>query len=61
MRPEEAAEFCADHECEECPARDIEYRTEWQKKMLHFPCCYNLMDEEVRDYLAREMEISHGQ
>lgn len=44
MTWEEALKFCEEHECEECPM--IEKRTEYQKKCLHIPCCWNLVDKE---------------
>lgn len=42
----EAVNFCETHNCDECPA--IEKRTEHQKKVLHYPCCWNLTDGEEK-------------
>ena len=44
MNWEEAINFCETHECEDCPA--VEKRTEFQKKVLHYPCCWNLVEDE---------------
>ena len=43
----EAIKYCEEHECEECSVEDK--RTEFQKKVLHYPCCWNLVDEEKQD------------
>ncbi len=43
MGLEEAVKFCEEHECEECPV--IEYRSKYEKEVLQFPCCFNLIDK----------------
>ena len=43
----EAIKYCEEHECEECSVKDK--RTEYQKKVLHYPCCWNLVDEEKQN------------
>lgn len=51
MTWEEAIEYCESHECKDC----IYYinniddcRTEYEKKVLHLPCCINLVDKNLR-------------
>jgi len=47
MTWEEAIKFCEEHECEECFVEDK--RTEYQKKVLQYPCCWNLVDKEKQN------------
>lgn len=49
MTWEEAIKFCEEHECEECPAFVDNKRTDYQKKFLHYPCCWNLVDKEKQN------------
>ena len=56
MTEKEAVEFCEETECEDCPVaiEDREdWRTQYEKTMLHFPCCLNLVDENERFYIRR--------
>ena len=46
MTWEEAIKYCEEHECEECPAFIEDRRTDYRKKALHYPCCWNLVDDE---------------
>lgn len=61
MELEEAIKFCEEHECEECPM--TEKRTEFEKKALQIPCCFNLLDiyknreERLFDYEFDPSEI----
>ena len=66
MTWEEAIKFCEEHECEECPAFIEDKRTDYQKKVLHYHCCWNLVDEEKRmkvsedlHHWKREAELRH--
>lgn len=48
---EEAIAYCEVHECRECILFnerywDDDYRTEYEKTVLHIPCCFNLLDKE---------------
>ena len=49
MTWEEAIKFCEEHECEECPAYIEDKRTNYQTKVLHYHCCWNLVDEEKKN------------
>lgn len=49
MTLEEAIKYCGNHECEACPAYiKSDCRTEYEKKVLHIPCCINLVDKNLR-------------
>lgn len=47
MNWKEAVEFCEEHECEECVIhkKELNIRTIHEKRILHVPCCANLVDE----------------
>ena len=47
MTFEEAIKYCEEHKCEECSVEDK--RTEYQKKILQYPCCWNLVDKEKQN------------
>lgn len=47
MTWEEAIKFCEEHDCDECPV--VEKRTDYQKKVLQYPCCWNLVDKEKQN------------
>lgn len=50
MTWEEAIKYCEKHECEDCIVYNVpDCRTEYEKKMRHFPCCINLVDENLRN------------
>lgn len=49
MTWKEAIKYCEEHECEECPAFTEDKRTDYQKKVLHYHCCWNLVDEEKQN------------
>lgn len=52
---EEAVEYCAEHECDECPAfNSPDYRTEYEKTNLHVPCCVNLVIGESLPGVRRD-------
>lgn len=44
----EAIKYCETHECQSCRAFNVECRTEYEKTVLHAPCCINLVDENLR-------------
>ena len=49
MTWEEAIKYCEDHECKNCIVYDMpDCRTEYEKVMLHAPCCINLVDANLR-------------
>lgn len=49
MTWKEAVKYCEDHECKDCIAYDLpDCRTEYERTMLHAPCCANLVDEDLR-------------
>ena len=48
MTWEEAIKYCEEHECEECPAFIDDKRTDYQTKVLHYHCCWNLVDKEKK-------------
>lgn len=49
MTWEEAIKYCEEHECEDCIAHKTQdCRTVYEKTSLHYPCCINLVDEELR-------------
>jgi hypothetical protein len=49
MEWEEAIDFCANHNCKECPAYNAEdCRTQHEKENLHYPCCINLVNPDKR-------------
>lgn len=49
MTWKEAIKYCEEHECKECIAYDLlDCRTEYEKMVLHAPCCINLVDEDLR-------------
>ena len=56
MTWEEAVAFCENHECEECPqfGRD-DCRTKYQKVVSHYPCCINLVREDLRERVVTEI------
>ena len=47
-RLKESVELCENTECENCPIaiENLEQRTEFEKKVLHYPCCLNLIERE---------------
>ena len=53
MTMTEAVNFCETHDCDECPA--VDKRTEYQKKVLHYPCCWNLADGEEKQNDRKKM------
>ena len=49
MTWEEAIKICETHECKDCPAYELpDCRTDYEKQQLHYPCCINLVDEDLR-------------
>lgn len=50
----EAIKYCEEHECEECSVEDR--RTEYQKKVLHYPCCWNLLVDKEEQECPCEFE-----
>ena len=51
MTWKEAIKYCEEHECKYCIhyINDIDdCRTEYEKQVLHMPCCVNLVDEDLR-------------
>ena len=49
MTWEEAIKYCENTECRECIICNIpDCRTEYEKTVLHAPCCINLVDEDLR-------------
>lgn len=45
----EAIKYCEEHRCEDCLAYHTpDCRTEYEKTVLHAPCCINLVDEDLR-------------
>ena len=51
MTFDEAIKYCEEHVCEECPVvkNRQDKRTEYQKKVLQYPCLWNLVDEENKN------------
>lgn len=47
MSYDDAVKYCEEHECTECEIylKDLDKRTEHEKKILHHPCCLNLVDD----------------
>ena len=58
MTWEDAIKYCEEHECEECYVKDK--RTEYQKKVLHYPCCWNLVDEKEEQECPCEFESDYA-
>ena len=49
MTWEEAVAYCENHDCDECPAHGVwDCRSPYERAMLHYPCCMNLVDEKYR-------------
>ena len=51
MTWEEAIKYCETHECEDCityKTLELDCRTDYEKTMLHIPCCINLVDKDLR-------------
>ena len=49
MNWKEAIKYCEEHHCEDCPAYyKTDCRTELEKESMHFPCCINLVAENLR-------------
>lgn len=46
MTYNDAVKYCEEHECTECEVylKNLDKRTEHEKKNLHYPCCLNLVD-----------------
>ena len=59
MTMTEAVNFCETHDCDECPA--VDKRTEYQKKVLHYPCCWNLADGEEKQNDRKKMLLRQMQ
>ena len=50
MTWKEAVEYCETHECNDCIAFITpDCRTEYDKTVLYYPCCINLVDENLRN------------
>ena len=51
---EKAVRFCESVECEDCPIyiNDIEYRTQYEREVMHIPCVDNLIYELVKEKLS---------
>ena len=61
MTEEEAVILCENTECKDCPViinNMGDWRTHYEKTMLHFFCCLNLVDEEER-FLVRRRYNPH--
>lgn len=59
MTWEEAIKYCEAHECKDCVAYNIaDCRTEYEKQVLHMPCCVNLVDEELIEWVKDQQKIN---
>ena len=56
MTKKELVEFCENNECKDCIIfqKDLDFRTEEEKKLLHIPCCENLFRLEENKELVKE-------
>lgn len=64
MTQKDAVKFCENTECENCyiEINNIEYRTKYEKEMLHYPCCMNLVDKKYRyEMLDKENKYNKGE
>ncbi len=51
MTWKEAIKYCEEHECKDCMSYETpDCRTEYEKTVLHAPCCINLVDNDLRGY-----------
>lgn len=49
MTWEEAIKYCEEHKCKDCITyHTTDCRTEYEKTVLHAPCCINLVNEKLR-------------
>lgn len=59
MTWKEAIKFCEEHDCGECFVKE-DKRTEYEKKILQYPCCWNLVDKEEEQECPCEFESDYA-
>ena len=61
MTLDEAIAYCELHECKKCILLNEKYhaedcRTEYEKTVLHIPCCFNLLDSKNLEAERKKVE-----